>query len=57
MSYKVDTSDKFDREIKKLAKKYRSLKDEFADLIISLAENPTQGTPIGQRCYKIRLAI
>jgi len=27
------------------------------DLITSLEENPTQGTPLGNDCYKIRVAI
>lgn len=57
MSYKVEASDRFDRDIKKLVKKYKSLKDELAELINSLEENPTQGTSLGQHCYKIRLAI
>lgn len=26
-------------------------------MITSLEENPTQGTPLGNDCYKIRLAI
>ena len=29
----------------------------MALLIANLAENPTQGTPIGRNCYKIWLAI
>ena len=57
MNYKVDSSASFDRDIKKLAKKYRSLKSELAELISSLEENPTQGISLGQHCYKIRLAI
>ncbi|GAB2570263.1 type II toxin-antitoxin system RelE family toxin [Spirosoma areae] len=57
MNYKVEASGRFDRDIKKLAKKYKSLKNELAELINSLEENPTQGTSLGQNCYKIRLAI
>jgi hypothetical protein len=40
-----------------LAKKYPSLKSDFTDFLESLAENPTQGTPLGKDCYKIRMAI
>lgn len=38
-------------------KKYASLRQEFVVLGEELQENPTFGTPLGQDCYKIRLAI
>ena len=57
MSYKIIAVPNFRRELKKLAKKYPSLKNDFALLLNSLEQNPEQGTPIGNNCYKIRLAI
>jgi mRNA-degrading endonuclease RelE of RelBE toxin-antitoxin system len=58
MSYDVIATPRFKRDIKKLAKKYISLKKEYALLINELEENPLlQGTPIGNNCYKIRLSI
>jgi hypothetical protein len=33
------------------------LKKEFGALLEALNVNPTLGTPIGNNCYKIRLAI
>jgi mRNA-degrading endonuclease RelE of RelBE toxin-antitoxin system len=57
MSYKVIATPIFKRELKRLARKYHSLKDEFAELIESLEEDPEQGTPLGHDCYKIRLSI
>ena len=57
MSYSVITIEPFDRELKRLAKKYPSLKHEISDLFSLLETNPTVGTPIGRGCYKIRLAI
>lgn len=57
MSFNVVYTDNFERELKHLAKKYRSIKVELEELINSLEENPTQGTPIKKDCYKIRLAI
>ncbi len=57
MSYSVIAVPKFKKELKKLAKKYLSLKDEFATLIKSLETEPKQGTALGKNCYKIRLAI
>ncbi|HEV2481257.1 MAG TPA: type II toxin-antitoxin system RelE/ParE family toxin [Puia sp.] len=57
MNYSVLAIPPFDRQIKRLVKKYPSLKKEYADLIGALAQQPDQGTPIGNHCYKIRLAI
>lgn len=57
MSYSVKTIPRFDKGIKKLAKKYPSLKSEFINLVQSLKDNPEQGISLGNNCYKIRLAI
>lgn len=57
MSYKIVTISPFRKAAKKLAKKYPSLKAELSDLGDQLTENPTQGTSLGNNCYKIRLAI
>ncbi len=45
------------RNPKRLAKKYPSLKQEYALLIDSLSENPFQGYRLIENCFKIRLAI
>src|SRR5260221_13691849 len=57
MSYNVKSLASFERQAKRLTKKYPSLKSELAQLIASLKSNPEQGTPLGNNCYKIRLAI
>ena len=57
MSYKVIALPEFRREVKKLAKKYRSLKTELSVLFDELTTNPTLGTPLDNDVYKIRLAI
>lgn len=57
MTYQVKTLPEFDRELKKLVKKYPSLKFDILKLAESLSLDPTQGTPIFKNCYKIRLAI
>jgi mRNA-degrading endonuclease RelE of RelBE toxin-antitoxin system len=57
MNYKVLTIPPFDKQLKRLAKKYPSIKKEFAELIESLELAPEQGIPIGNNCYKIRIAI
>ncbi len=57
MNYDVITSANFVRELKSLAKKHASLKNDVSILGEKLAVNPNKGTPIGKDCYKIRLAI
>lgn len=57
MSYSVKTIEVFERQAKKLIKKYVSLKSELLTLVSELKENPHQGKAIGKSCYKIRLAI
>lgn len=47
----------FQKQAKKLIKKYPSLKTELLQLFDSLAENPIMGVNIGNNCYKIRISI
>lgn len=57
VNYKVKTIPYFDKQLKRLAKKFPSLKQEYSNLLDSLENNPTQGTPLGNNCFKIRMAI
>jgi hypothetical protein len=57
MSFNVYTTDFFDRELKRIAKKYPSVKNDYKALVDSLKEEPKQGQPLGKDCYKIRMAI
>ncbi len=57
MSYSVQSIAVFEKQVKRLIKKYTSLKKELLELVQELKQNPEQGTPIGQSCYKIRIAI
>ena len=57
MGYKIDTIAPFRRAAKKLIKKYPSLKGELVELERQLLENPITGAPLGNSCYKVRLAI
>lgn len=57
MSYNVKTIYVFERQAKRLMKKFPSLKKEIQTLISELKEEPEKGTSIGHNCYKIRLAI
>ncbi|HEY6978980.1 MAG TPA: hypothetical protein VH396_21945 [Chitinophagaceae bacterium] len=47
MSYKVETTPPFEKQAKKLTKKYPSLKSDLLQLVESLETNPAQGTLLG----------
>lgn len=57
MSFEINTIPNFDRELKKLAKKYPSIKADLLELSISLIKNPLQGESLGKDCYKVRMQI
>ena len=57
MSFEVKTIPPFEKSLKRLVKKFPSLKQEMLLLEQALEENPALGTPIGKNCFKIRLAI
>ena len=57
MSYRVGVSPTFKKKARRLMKKYASLKKEIDELVGLLELVPEQGTPLGKRCFKVRLAI
>ncbi len=57
MNYRVVSIPQFDKDIKRLAKKYPSVKVDLAALIKHLSENPVIGIPVFKNCYKIRISI
>ena len=57
MSFDIIAIQSFRRELKKLAKKFPSMKDDYIQFLKDIEENPHLGTPLGNNCYKIRIAI
>jgi mRNA-degrading endonuclease RelE of RelBE toxin-antitoxin system len=57
MSFNIEITPLFEKQLKRLVKKFPSIKNEYAQLITLLKENPKSGSSIGNNCYKIRLAI
>lgn len=57
MDVKVKTLPEFDRRAKRLIKKYKSLKTDLQQFVLSLMTNPLQGKSLGGDVYKVRLAI
>ncbi|MBQ8867443.1 MAG: type II toxin-antitoxin system RelE/ParE family toxin [Bacteroidaceae bacterium] len=57
MNCKVVSYEPFDKEVKRLSKRYRSLKQDLMGLVKELLENPSMGTDLGNGFRKIRLAV
>ena len=57
MAYKTNTTNHFDRQAKKLSRKYTSIIADIEALRMSLAENPFQGDGLGNDLFKVRMAI
>ncbi|MFT4758722.1 MAG: aspartyl-tRNA(Asn)/glutamyl-tRNA(Gln) amidotransferase subunit A [Paraglaciecola sp.] len=57
MNVNIIPTDSFRKEVKKLLKKYRSLKKELIDLNQELELNPNLGTKISENTFKIRLGV
>jgi len=51
----IEILPRFERELKHLAKKYKKIKQDLALFKQDILKNPTQGTPLGNNCYKIRV--
>ena len=47
MIYEIIPTDNFNREVKKLANKYRSIADDLEKLEKELSENPNLGVNLG----------
>ena len=57
MKPQFESSRFFDRTLKRLSRKHRSLEADIEALRVSLTANPQLGESLGNNCYKIRLAI
>jgi hypothetical protein len=57
MNYELVITLYFERDVKPLLRKYKSLKNDLIILFSSLEKEPVQGKPLGKDCFKIRLSI
>ena len=57
MNYKLEVVDSFKKDVKKLSKRYKSIKSDLQYLTNQFTKNNPQeiGIPLGDNCYKIRL--
>ena len=57
MSCKITYTPNFAKALKHLAKKYKSMKDDYAKLLIDLRANPLLGVDLGRNLRKVRMSI
>lgn len=57
MEVTINVSGEFERQAKRLAKKYKTFVDDFAGFLSSIKENPYQGVDLGGGKRKIRMAV
>lgn len=57
MNYNIKTAKSFERELKRLAKHYASMANDYAKLLADLQANPLLGTDLGGGLRKIRMSI
>lgn len=55
MKVEIVLGDEFKRQFKRLAKKYPSLKDDFITFKKELADDPFQGSDLGNGTRKVRM--
>ena len=57
MNCKTITYPTFERELKRLAKKYRSMKADYKKLLEELQQTPLMGADLGRGLHKVRMSI
>lgn len=57
MPFEIIPNKLFLIDLKRLTKKYPSLKEDINSVVAELKQTPKIGEPLGKDCYKIRVAI
>ena len=57
MNYEINYISSFAKELKRLGKKYRSMRQDYARLLEELHANPAAGVSLGRGVRKVRMAI
>lgn len=57
MTVNIFYSSEFRKEVKRLAKKYRSIPEDLIELKARLMENPLEGVDLGLGVRKVRMSI
>ena len=55
MNFKIETIPRFEKDVKKLKKKFPKIKNDLVSLIKSLSSNPALGINLGENIFKVRV--
>jgi len=55
MNFKIEIIPRFERDVKRLKKKFPNIKKDLIKLINELSVNPTSGIHLGENIFKIRI--
>lgn len=57
MNYSIKSYPHFEKGVKKLTKRYKSLKQDLTTLVAELQKNPEAGADLGNGLHKVRMSI
>ena len=57
MTCRITYTPDFAKQLKRLAKKYKSMKEDYAQLLAELRANPALGVELGNHLRKVRMSI
>jgi len=55
MNYKVETIPRFEKDVKKLKKKFPKIKSDLVNFVNQLLLNPKMGIDLGENIFKVRI--
>ncbi len=55
MNFKIETIPRFEKDVKKLKKKFPKIKNDLVSLIKNLSSNPELGINLGENIFKVRV--
>ena len=56
MNFKIETIPRFEKDVKKLKKKFPKIKNDLINLIDELSSNPETGINLGENIFKVRFS-
>lgn len=55
MNFKINTIPRFEKDVKKLKKKFPKIKNDLVKFIDELSSNPELGINLGENIFKVRI--
>ena len=56
MNYRIETIPRFEKDVKKLKKKFPKIKNDLLNFISELSNNPELGINLGENIFKARVS-